>query len=98
MSGAGRNAPANIVVDAEIEKNFGRAGHARLCEKRGYYYGDIPADAAAPYSSPAKLRFVTPLRRRPDEDGEDHDLDSLDLFVTATGLNLRPRDDVAVRE
>jgi hypothetical protein len=90
MSGAGRNAAANIVVDAEIEKNFGRAGHARPYEKRGYYYGDIPADAAAPYSSPAKQQFATPPRRRHDEDNEEHGLDSLNLFSPRRDGNGSP--------
>jgi hypothetical protein len=90
MLGASRNAAANIVVDAEIKKNFSCAGHACLYEKRGYYYSNILADAAAPYSSPAKQQFATPPCRCHDKDNEEHSLDSLNLFSPHRDSNGSP--------
>jgi hypothetical protein len=54
MSGASRNAAANIVVNTKIKKNFSYAGYTCLYKKRSYYYSNILANAAALYSSLAK--------------------------------------------
>jgi hypothetical protein len=56
MGPSGRACSANIVVDAAAELPFSHDGIARNCEKRGYYYGDVPSacDAAAPFLSPTK--------------------------------------------
>jgi hypothetical protein len=53
---SGRACPANIVIDAAAELPFSYDGTARNCEKRGYYYGDVPSarDAAALFLSPMK--------------------------------------------
>jgi hypothetical protein len=53
MSSSSRACSANIVIDAAAELPFSYNSTARNCEKRGYYYGDIPSacDAAALFLS-----------------------------------------------
>jgi hypothetical protein len=56
MGPSGRACPANIIVNAAAKLPFSYNGTARNCEKRSYYYGDVPSarDAAALFPSPTK--------------------------------------------
>jgi hypothetical protein len=90
MLGASRNAAANIVINAKIKKNFSCAGYARLYKKRGYYYSNILANAAALYSSLAKQQFATPPCYCYNKDNKEHSLDSLNLFLLCCNSNRLP--------
>jgi hypothetical protein len=56
MGPSGRACSANIVVDAAAELPFSYDSTARNCEKRGYYYSNVPSacDAAVLFLSPIK--------------------------------------------
>jgi hypothetical protein len=56
MGPSGRARPANIIVNAAAKLPFSHNSTARNCEKRSYYYSDVPSarDAAVLFPSSTK--------------------------------------------
>ncbi len=67
----GQKAPANVVIDKDIEEHFKKHGRAADAEKRWYYYGtDIPSATDAPVApfqrASLSLSPTKPSARRQD--------------------------------